>query len=671
MFSCTKAWEAGLVSDKNSQAYKLRPPSKFPIKVLAYSINNGTLMLTKTLSIVFILTSFLSCSTSKLNNREVASLGEVSPSEKGACIEIIKTFIGKKKIIKKKGLSEFFPSNKSYSSKQIEIANKVDISLKNKKFTQFSESKGISKFQTYSYLHFANDSSKEVDPVEFNKWFLRYGRDHIDDTESFKDNVDVILPVFKEWKKENGFSFKNLKKLKKKSPEDIAAEKVALELASDNYNNIIHKKVSSYVSYEKFLDDVSSSISNFHMIEENFQGDDFYRWLSENDILSREFFDKLKSRVKDEDTLGDFLSGNYSTFLPFSKKPDLPKKSVREKIQSFAYRLLDKKKSAIELCGDDADCVSRETRGFFERLIGMEKFKKSFSCLRQFPVARNAMYVDFVVTWAMLGHMYKSNEDEFSRFPWEVVTNGLIFTPIMSEINCQSSFQTRNAFGGAINLAKQPSRTKTFLRNWRRMAGVSLVSGVSLVGLGVGYNELYASMGSPVENTENLREQMKLLPFMFMWSGVLGSLGNMAIVNPVKYKIIPKIATMIQTKTGIAAAGVAGITAMNVKFESGREFYNSFAFNEIWRYHFLPVFLEIAGYDRPNDDELNGKQSVHAFDENSDIYITEYENGVSTKVTVEKSYDENGKEYIKVEDIDLEIPNYILEESVEDIPKVD
>jgi hypothetical protein len=621
-----------------------------------------------------ILLSLFSCSTVKKNNREVASLGEVSPAEKGACIEIIKTFVGKKKIIKKKGLGEFFPSKKPYSTEKLEISNKLSSNYSNRKFSQFDQEESFNKFQTFSYLKLSSDSSKEIDPVEFNKWFRMNATevgDFIERGNRFDETLDDLITPFKKWKEDNGFSFKNLKKLKKKSPEVIEAEKLVLEAAAEDYNKVVNKNLSSYQNYDEFLEDVSSSVSNFHMIEENFQGDDFYRWMSENEILSRELFNKMKSNVKDQDTLGDFLSGNYSTFLPFSKQPKGPKKSVREKIQDFAYKMFDKKKSVMEACGDDADCIARESRSFFERLIGMEKFKKSFSCLRQFPMARNAMYVDFVVTWAMLGHMYKSNEEEFSRFPWEVATNGLIFTPIMSEINCQASFQTRNAFGGSVDLTKRLSRTKNFLRSWRRMAGVSLVSGVSLVGLGIGYNELYASMGAPVENTEYLREQMKLLPFMFMWSGVLGGLGNLTVANPIKYKLIPKIATMIQSKTGVAAAGVTGLTALNFAFASGSEYYQSFAFNEIWRYHFLPVFLDIAGYDGPNDDDLNGKMTINAFDENSDIYVTEYENGVTTKVVVEKSYDENGKEYIKVEDIDLEIPNYILEESVEDIPKVE
>ena len=85
----------------------------------------------------------------------------------------------------------------------------------------------------------------------------------------------------------------------------------------------------------------------------------------------------------------------------------------------------------------------------------------------------------------------------------------------------------------------------------------------------------------------------------------------------------------------------------------------------------MPKYLEIIGYDSPGDQDLNGSTSVEAFDENTDIYVTEYEEGVKTSVTVEKSYDSEGNEYIKVEDIEIEIPDYILEESVSEIPKAE
>ena len=629
-------------------------------------------MIFKRLTFLLILMTISACSTVSKNNRDVASLDDVSPGNKGACVEIIKTFIGKRKIIKKKGLSGFFPSKKRYDLDQMKVSRKVASSLSEKKFSAFSQADLVRKFQTFSYTKFSTDSSKEIDAVDFNKWF----QSHLDDLDGiissnskFEDGMEEMLPMYKQWQKENGFSFKNISKIKK-SKEIKISNKLAVEAAVGDYNQIVNKKIVSYSSYDEFLEDATSSITNFHLVEENFQGDDFLRWLSKNDLLSRDFYRNVKTKVKDDQTMGDFLSGNYTTFLPFSKKPLGPKKSIREKVQDAIVGMFNKKRSVLEACGDDADCIARESRGFFEKLFGMERFKKSFSCLRQFPQARNAMYVDFVTTWAMLGYMYKSNEDEFQRFPWEIATNGLIFTPIMAEVNCKASFQTRNAFGGAIDLAKQPSKIKGFLTNWRRIAGVSLVSGVSLVGLGVAYNELYASMGVPVENTESLQEQMKMLPFMFMWSGVLGGLRNIAITNPLRYKVIPKLAQMIQTKTGVFATGVAGLTAMNFTFSGAGEYYNSWSFNEIWRYHVLPKYLEIAGYDHPNDEELNGKTSVTAFDETRDIYVTEYESGVTTSVTVEKSYDEDGKEYIKVEDIDLEIPDYILEDSVKDIPKV-
>lgn len=615
---------------------------------------------------------FGACSTTNLNKRDVASLDEVAPAEKGSCAQVIKSFISGRKVVRVKGLSTLFSSKKSFLPEQTSQVKRLASQAGPLRVSRFSEVDFPKKFQTYAYSKFAADSTNEIDAVEFNLWFKTHIDDlseEIDSSNTLKETYEELIPKFKAWRKENGFSFKNIAKLKRASAEQKLSMKLARESAMTDYNSLVSKEISSYTNYNEFLEDVTSSISNFHSFESNFQGDDFIRWMTESEVLSVDFFKKLQTDVEKGQKLGDFLATNYTEFLPFSKKPITAKRTIRERIKGVVLDMFTKKKTAMEACGDDADCIARESKGFFRKLIEGDKLKKNFSCLRQFPQAVNALVADFVVTWAMLGHMYKSNEEDFNRFPWEVVANGVIFSPIMAEVNCQSSFQTRNGFGGVVNIAKQPSKVKHFLKSWRRVSGVSLVAGVGLVGMGLGFNQIYASLGHPVENTESLQEQIKLLPFIFMWSGVLGGLKNVAIMNPLKYKVIPKIASMIQTKTGVLATSVAGLTAMNLTLSGGNEYYDSWSFNEIWRYHFLPKYLEIAGYDHPGDEDLNGTTRVEAFDENSDIYITEYESGVKSSVKVEKSFDEDGHEYIKVEDIDIEIPDYIIEESVEDIPK--
>ncbi len=627
----------------------------------------------KLLFFLFLIT-VVSCSSTSKINRGVASLDEVKPSTKGSCAQIMKSFISGRKIVKKNGLGSLFPSPKKYTPAEIAQVQKVSDRIGNRSIARIPQDRIERDFQTFAYSKMVQDNLKEIDPVEYNTWF-RLNVDSVvsnfDRSKSVSDNFDSTLDTFKEWRRDNGFSFKNLVKLKKSSTQSKQVMKNLQESAMADYNSIISKKITSYSNYQELLDDSVAAISNFHIFEENFQGPEYLRWLSDNELLSESVFLKLKNSADDGQSLGDLLSNNYVEFIPFSKKPQMPKKSIKEKISNYIIDMFTKKKKDIDDCGGDTDCALEETKSIFQRMIGADKFKKNFSCLRQFPQARNAMYADFVVTWSMLGYLYKNNSEDFQRFPWEVVANGLIFTPIMSEINCQASFQTRNAFGGAVNIAKQPSKTKAFLRNWRRVAGVGVASGVGLVGLGVGFNELYAALGSPVENSESLKEQMRMLPFMFMWSGVLGGLKNVAILNPLKHKVIPKLAGLIQSKTGVAAGSIISLSALNVTLSSANEYYSSYSFNEIWRYHVLPKYLEIIGYDSPGDQDLNGETTVEAFDENTDVYVTEYEEGIKTSVTVGKSYDEDGKEYIKVEDIEIEIPDYILEESVNEIPKAE
>jgi len=614
----------------------------------------------------------ISCSSVVENGRTVASLDEVKPSVKGSCAQIMNSFIKGRKIVKKNGLSDLFPSSKVYSTKEVQQIKKVSDRIGERSIARIPSENLEREFQSFAYSKLIQDSSKEIDPVEFNTWFRLNVDDVVssfDRSKSVSDNFESSLGVFKKWRESEGFSFKNLIKLKKKSSAEKTALKNIQEAAMADYNSIISKNINEYSNYQDFLDDTVAAVSNFHIFEENFQGPEFLRWMSDNEFISEDVFVKLKNGAEDNQKLGDLLSNNYVEFIPFSKKPAMPKKSIKEKIRDYAIDMFTQKKKDIDDCGGDPDCALQETKSIFQRLIGADKFKRNFSCLRQFPQARNAMYADFVVAWSMLGYMYKSNEESFERFPWEVVANGLIFTPIMSEINCQASFQTRNAFGGAINIAKQPSKTRAFLRNWRRVAGVSVASGIGLVGLGVGFNELYAALGHPVENSETLKQQMQMLPFMFLWSGVLGGLKDVAFLNPLKHKVIPKLARLIQSKTGIAAGSIISLSALNVSLSSANEYYSSLSFNEVWRYYVLPKYLEILGYDREGDLEFNGETTVEGFDENTDVYITEYEEGVKTSVKVSKSYDEDGKEYIKVEDVGIEIPDYILEDSVSDVPK--
>lgn len=624
--------------------------------------------------IVFLAALFFisSCSTSVINNRGVASLDEPRPSVKGSCNQIMGSFIKGRKVIKKNGLGDLFPRSKSYSPNELKEVGKLSDQIGDRTIARVPQDNLEREFQTYAYSKIIQSSKKEIDPVEYNIWF-RLNVDSIvsdfDRTKSVSDNFDSTIVEFKKWQESNKFSFKNLYKSKNISGQSKEVMKNLEESAMADYNSIIGKKVSSYSNYQEFLNDTVAAVSNFHIFEENFQGPSFLRWLSDNDLLSEKVFKKLKDGVEDNQSLGDLLSDNYVRYIPFSKKPKMPKKSIKEKIRDYAVDMFTKKKKDIDDCGGDPDCALEETKSIFQRMLGVDGFKKNFSCLRQFPQARNAMYADFVVSWAMLGYLYKDNEEGFQRFPWEVIANGLLFTPIMSEVNCQSSFQTRNAFGGVVNIAKQPSKTRAFLRSWRRAAGVSIASGVGLVGLGLGFNQLYASLGHPVENSDSLQEQLKMLPFMFMWSGVLGGLKNVAVLNPLKHKVIPKLAGLIQSKTGVAAASIASISALNLTLSGAHEYYSSYSFNEVWRYYIIPKYLEIVGFESSEEIDFNGDTTIEAFDESTDVYITEYDEGVKTSVKVKKSYDEDGKEYIKVEDIDIEIPDYILEESVEEVPK--
>ncbi|WP_372651786.1 hypothetical protein [Halobacteriovorax sp.] len=615
-----------------------------------------------------------SCASPSKNNRGVASLDEAKPSEKGSCGQIMSGFIKGRKIVNKNGLGDLFPGESKYSPAELSQVQKVSDKIGDELISKIPNNRIERDFQTFAYSKLIQDNLKEIDPVEYNTWF-RLNVDSVvakfDEDKNISDTFDETLDAFKEWRAGNGFSFKNMLKLKNGTNESKQVLKNLEESAMADYNAIIGAKINSYDTYQDFLDDSVAAISNFNLFEENFQGPGYLRWLSENHFLSEDVFLKLKNGADDDQTLGDLLSNNYLEYIPFSKKPEMPKKSIKEKIRDYAIDMFTKKKKDIDECGGDPDCALKETKSIFQRMLGADDLKKNFSCLRQFPQARNAMYADFVVTWSMLGYLYKNNEENFERFPWEVVTSGLIFTPIMSEVNCQASFQTRNAFGGLVNIAKQPSKTRAFLKNWRRVTGVSIASGVGLVGLGLGFNQLYAALGHPVENSESLQEQMRMLPFMFMWSGVLGGLKNIAVLNPLKHKVIPKLAAMIQSKTGIASGSAISLTAMNVALVSANEYYSSVSFNEIWRYYIIPKYLEMIGYDSPGDQDLKGDTRVEAFDANTDIFITEYEEGVKTSVKVEKSYDDEGKEYIKVEDINIEIPDYFLEESVSEVPKAE
>jgi hypothetical protein len=498
-------------------------------------------------------------------------------------------------------------------------------------------------------------SAKEKERLRyFSFWFLKNKQEEKYGNKVIEEILQEELANFKK-------TFEGLSNAQKASLEKVGKSEY-LEL----YNDFSMKPFEELSKRGTLKGDAFIYLRLFSELEPRFEGEVFFRWLVDNDKLGENRVKQLKSLSDEEKVpleLGQILRDSYTDFAPFQSRPLIEDIGFLEKSKERVKNFWDNMKGFTRECAD-LDCVRKRSRnGWFEIFKG-DFYKRSFSCLGKNPVVLKSMIMDMGMVWGGLYLYYKSNPESFQRFPYEIMVNGMIFGPVMAEANCRASFKNQVPFGGPIPSKEiLPNGWKKSLRYLSSMQGVAFkgfLASAGLLGMSIGFDHLALAMGEAIVKPMGLNEMIMLLPIAYMYHGIWMGFKNLAIVNPIRHKVIPRLAKAIERKSKVRGTYWILQTGMDFGAYSALAAYNNWDYLAIYTALLFPYVAESF----PAGTDLNRSSTIGPRGERIEVITGENENGVRTETTV---VEENGT--VRVDSVDVEVPDDVIDSWADQILK--
>ncbi len=458
------------------------------------------------------------------------------------------------------------------------------------------------------------------------------------------------------------------------------------------HNQVTQKLVDEISSPEELKKQSLIYIEIFSLLEPKFNQENFTKYLINGDFFSEESLAYYRSVRKAEGIdvdLGMMLREQYQKFAPYQDNPPAVNKSFAQVTVERTRDLWDKLSKGQKSCAD-LDCYNKQaTNGWFE-IFKTRTYKKAFSCLQNNPVVLKSMLMDLGIVWGGLTWYYLENPDSFQRFPMEVMINGAAFAPIMAEANCRSSFKGDLALGTQIPekevITNVLTRTNRAFKKLRGVAFKGFLSSVGLLSLTNGIDHLFLALGHRVATPLSLNDMAVLLPISFLYHGVWLGVKNMAIMNPIRHKVLPRLAQAIAKKTGLSKA--------YWPLQTGLDFGAYHAFATLGKYDYLIFYSAVllpfikdnfsVGSDLEHKEELIREDVVeHTYtgvDESgveTEVVLIEDKNGIpeSGVIDMPKSNDPMGDSVsqevprgtIEVKSVEVNVPDNVLDSWAEQI----
>jgi len=520
-------------------------------------------------------------------------------------------------------------------------------------------SERIKKKSVISYiakLEFNGELSlKEQEELRyFSFWFLKNKQEESYGNRVIEEVLEEELSSFRD-------VFSGLSKAQKADLERVG-KTAYLEL----YNDFSMKPFEELLNRGALKGDAFIYLRLFSELEPRFEGEAFFRWLVENDKLGENRIKQLKSLSDNEKVpleLGQILRDSYTDFAPFQSRPLIEDVGFLERSKERVKNLWDNMKGFTKEC-EDLDCVrTRARNGWFEVFKG-DFYKRAFSCLGRNPVVLKSMIMDMGMVWGGLYLYYKSNPDNFQRFPYEIMVNGMVFGPVLAEANCRASFKNQIPFGGAIpNKEVLPNGWKKSLRFLSSMQGVAFkgfLASAGLLGMSVGFDHLALAMGEAIVKPLGLNEMIMLLPIAYLYHGVWMGFKNLALVNPIRHKVIPRLARAIERKSKLKGTYWFLQTGMDFGAYSALAAYNNWDYLAIYSTLLFPYVAESF----PAGTDLTKTSTIGPQGETIEVYTGEGENGVRTETTV---VEKDG--VVQVQGVEVEVPDNVIDSWADQILK--
>lgn len=496
--------------------------------------------------------------------------------------------------------------------------------------------------------------AERLDYQRFSWWVLQNKKTLDQASGSFEQFYQKEFPNFKK-------AFDKMNRSQRKAFEDKGREAILAQ-----HNKLVKKQFTESYDENSFKEDTLLLLRMFRDLEPNFEEDRFLEWLFKEGELGEAKLRELKALAQKEGfdlELGDVLRQSYKRFASFQDQPPFTDKNLleqtKEKIANFWNIFRKESRECASL-----DCVTEKSSEGWKKIFKSRFYKDSFSCLSHNPLALKTMAMDTALVWSALIWHYKGKEEEFQRFPYEIIVGGAVFAPMMAEANCRASFKNSLPFGGEIPkdevFAGLLKKGKRSFNAFKGVAFRGFLASAGTLGLTFGIDHLFMAMGHSIAKPLGLNEFIALMPLTFLYHGVWLGIKNVAVINPIRYKVLPRFAEILTKKKG-----------RNLNFwllQTGLDFgafyallnYNQWESIAIYQEQLLPMLTGAftAGV------AIEHKREISQDGKTLDTFEGVTEDGISSHTVISE---EEGE--IKLESMDVDVPDSELEKWADEVLK--
>ncbi len=561
----------------------------------------------------------------------------------------LKALVGQINSNKKIKKQIFSVREEIFTERKIDLVRKNDLTGKSsQEITQ-----EISEMIFLRQVHPKLEASLKVDWKLFKAWVATRdtsipSHEYRNIGEVFDDFLEQFKSASKEWKK----------KEKKELLEDAQIKYY------ESYNELEKIKIKDFASHQDFITKAHLLISSFSELDPIFKSEDFFNYLSKNNILNEDFYNKQVAKQVEQNefiTLGNILNQKYGNFAPYAINARKEVKEVKfpKRVEAKAKEIIGKTKTDLGQC-KTAGCYAKTIRKHYLPFTRTEFYKKNFNCLTSNPFIIKSIVMDFtIVTSSLLVYYFSS--DTIERFPWELVLNNMVFMPIMGEANCRASFKSPLNFGERLIkeevFASKALKAKRFAKSLTTLSLKGGLATIGLMGFTYGIDHLYLALGHTVANPTNLVEMAQVLPFMFTYYAIWNNVKGLVVQNPIRHKLIPKIGQIFEAKTHWKGSYIYAQTGLDLAAFYYLSMYHNWEYLTFYQNTLEPWWRRTIGLE---DGEDSAESDIQESEEEISV-TTEYKNGLKSHAIFEK-LDAN---QIRLKAVDAEIPQEILEQYIE------
>ena len=176
----------------------------------------------------------------------------------------------------------------------------------------------------------------------------------------------------------------------------------------------------------------------------------------------------------------------------------------------------------------------------------------------------------------------------------------------------------------------------------------------------MGFDHLFLAMGHSIAKPLALNDLIVLMPLTFLYHGAWYGLKNLAIINPMRHKILPKLASILTRKKGRNLNFWMVQTGLDAAMFYALISYNEWEYVEFYHEKLLPFITGAftAGVT------LDHKREISKDGRTLDSFEGVTEDGVATHTVIEE---DEGQ--ISLESVDANVPDNELERWADEILK--